>query len=191
VRCPAAGHLTRRRGSARGGVRVLCMSAPSTIIKPGPLLLAVEVDSRRTRLASRAATLLSSHARHPDRRRATQQERVRPTGRQPQRESARRRSGPSPGAGRHRRGANTTASLNTTARLHVVAHLVTPPLAHKPGGGALGVVARPSREEASLHRKTEIVTHGPVLERSPVIGEPDQVNVLDRERLVRGRDTRW
>ena len=36
---------------------------------------------------------LSSHAGHPDRRRETKQKEVRPTGRQPQRESARRRSG--------------------------------------------------------------------------------------------------
>jgi len=80
-----AGHLTRRRGNARGGVRALCMSAPSMIIKPGPLLLAVEVDGRRTRLAGGAATLLSSHAGHPrpatsDKAKGSQA----PPGRQPQ-----------------------------------------------------------------------------------------------------------
>jgi hypothetical protein len=48
------------------------------------------LDARRTGLAGGAATLLSSHAEHPDRRRATQQKEVRPNRRQPQRESARR-----------------------------------------------------------------------------------------------------
>jgi hypothetical protein len=41
------------------------MSAPSTIIDVVLLFVLFEVDTRRTRLAGGAATLLSSHAGHP------------------------------------------------------------------------------------------------------------------------------
>ena len=44
----------------------LCRSAPSTIIVLVPFLCAPKVDTRRTRLVGGAATLLSSHAEHPD-----------------------------------------------------------------------------------------------------------------------------
>src|SRR5215203_2657514 len=56
----------------------------------------------------------------PDRRRATQQKEVRPTGRQPQRESARRPvAEPSPSVGRRRRPRIETASLNGAAPVPV------------------------------------------------------------------------
>ena len=70
----------------------LCVSAPSTIIDPVHVLSPRRMlDTRRTRLAGGAATLLSSHAgtsptgdeRHNKRKSG-------PPGRQPQRESARR-----------------------------------------------------------------------------------------------------
>ena len=62
-----------------------------------PLSPRLEADTRRTRLAGGGATLLSSHAGHPrpatsDTTKGSQAS----PGRQPQRESARRRSGPSP-----------------------------------------------------------------------------------------------
>ena len=86
-----AEHLTRRCGNARDGVRALVHVRAEHDHQAQSLLLAVEVDSRPTRLASGAATLLSSHAGHPrpatsDTTKGSQA----PPGRQPQRDSARR-----------------------------------------------------------------------------------------------------
>ena len=81
------------------------------------------LDARRTRLAWGAATLLSSHAEHPDQRRATQQEKVRPSG-----STASKRVSSPPGrdphhlVGRHRHPRIQTASLTATAAVHEHAH---------------------------------------------------------------------
>src|SRR5829696_8462907 len=83
------------------------------------------VDPRRTRLAAGAATLLSSHAGHPEPATSdTAKGSQAPTGRQPQRESARRRSGPSP---RHR--TSPTPQI-TTASLEAIARRLRPRLLH-------------------------------------------------------------
>ena len=99
-----AEQLARRRNDRRDRVVRLCMSAPSTIIRPVHLHLELS-GPRRTRLAAGAATLLSSHAGHPRSATSDKAKVVRPCGRQPQRESARRRSGTLTfSVGRHRRG---------------------------------------------------------------------------------------
>ena len=58
-------HLARRRRDTGDRVRALVHVRTEHDHQLRPLLLAVEVDGRRTRLAGGAATLLSSHAGHP------------------------------------------------------------------------------------------------------------------------------
>jgi len=89
-------HLARRRRDTGDGVRALVHVRTEHDHQLSPLLLVAEVDSRRTRLAEGAATLLSSHAGHPRPATSDTTKGSQGTGRQPQRESARRRSGPSP-----------------------------------------------------------------------------------------------
>ena len=60
-----AEHLAGRRGDPGDRVRALVHVRTEHDHQLSPLLLAVEVDGRRTRLAGGAATLLSSHAGHP------------------------------------------------------------------------------------------------------------------------------
>jgi hypothetical protein len=61
-------------------------------------------------------------------------------------------------------------------------------------GGLLPVVwggfGRPRGQEASLHGQAQIVAHGPVLKSASVVREPDQVDMLHREGLVRCGHTR-
>ncbi len=64
--------------------------------------LAAEADRQRTQLSRGDATLLSSHAGDPDRRRATEPKEVSHDGRQPALESARRRTRTTGPAGRLR-----------------------------------------------------------------------------------------
>src|SRR5918996_6197080 len=60
-----------------------------------------------------------------------------------------------------------------------------PSRAYVPRLRALGCgIGWPSGQEAGLHRQAEIIAHCPVLESTSVVREADQMDVLDRERLV-------
>ena len=92
-----AQQLAGRRRDRGDRVRALVGVRTEHDHRPRPPLTSTEADARRTRLAGGAATLLSSHAGHPrpatsDTTKGSQAQ----PGRQPERESARRRSGPSP-----------------------------------------------------------------------------------------------
>ena len=91
-----AEHLTRRGGDARDRVRALVRVRTEHDHEPCPPLLPLKWTAGGHGLLGALPRTYQVTPDIPDRRRATQQKEVRPTGRQPQRESARRRSGPSP-----------------------------------------------------------------------------------------------
>jgi hypothetical protein len=87
-----AGLLVPPMRTVRAVIVETVQSTPITIICTVPSLVVADgADLRRTHLSWGDATLLSSHAGDPRRRRATRQKPVRPKGRQANRESARRR----------------------------------------------------------------------------------------------------
>jgi hypothetical protein len=110
-------HFARRGGDSGDGVRALVMSAPSTTISCVPFF------SRLKWTPGGHGLLGAGHAPFKSRRTSpTGDERhnkeVRPpAGQQPQRESARRRSGPLRSVGHHRPSEITTASLQADAPL--------------------------------------------------------------------------
>ena len=132
---PCDGGLTRRSEEAirsdrwrvdrRDGARALVGVRPEHDQDLVHVLSDADAGRRADRACWGAATLLSSHAEHPDRRRATQQKGSQANpGRQPQRESARRPVGTFSSASDVTDHRIETASLNATAPYALVAPLV-------------------------------------------------------------------